>query len=139
MNGTRTLGWSRRTERWRFVPGISMPSSSGFSRGSADILVKTAQHLVSSATADPRDKPEDDDRDERPLQLAAAGSCLVRFRGLVGRRHQGLRSIIAAWSERMRVRWELEQMSKDGSHLIDDIGLTRRQVETEIAKPFWQA
>ena len=29
-------------------------------------------------------------------------------------------------------------MSKDNPHLIDDIGLTRRQVEAEIAKPFWQ-
>jgi hypothetical protein len=29
-------------------------------------------------------------------------------------------------------------MSKANPHLIDDIGLTRRQVEAEIAKPFWQ-
>jgi uncharacterized protein YjiS (DUF1127 family) len=49
-----------------------------------------------------------------------------------------LRSIIATWSERIRVRRELEQMSKANPHLIDDIGLTRRQVEAEIAKPFWQ-
>ena len=49
-----------------------------------------------------------------------------------------LRSIIAAWDERKRFRWELEQMSKDNPHLIDDIGLTRRQVEAEIAKPFWR-
>jgi uncharacterized protein YjiS (DUF1127 family) len=60
----------------------------------------------------------------------------------VSRRHYSLatlRSIIATWDERMRVRWELEQMSKANPHLIDDIGLTRRQVEAEIAKPFWQA
>ncbi|RUV73064.1 MAG: DUF1127 domain-containing protein [Mesorhizobium sp.] len=49
-----------------------------------------------------------------------------------------LRSIVAAWDERKRFRWELEQMSKDNPHLIDDIGLTRRQVEAEIAKPFWR-
>jgi uncharacterized protein YjiS (DUF1127 family) len=49
-----------------------------------------------------------------------------------------LRSTIAAWDERKRFRWELEQMSKDNPHLIDDIGLTRRQVEAEIAKPFWR-
>ncbi|CAH2409295.1 DUF1127 domain-containing protein [Mesorhizobium escarrei] len=55
------------------------------------------------------------------------------------RRHlTTLRSIIAAWDERKRFRWELEQMSKDNPHLIDDIGLTRRQVEAEIAKPFWR-
>jgi uncharacterized protein YjiS (DUF1127 family) len=57
----------------------------------------------------------------------------------MSRRHlTTLRSIIAAWNERKRFRWELEQMSKDNPHLIDDIGLTRRQVEAEIAKPFWQ-
>jgi uncharacterized protein YjiS (DUF1127 family) len=50
-----------------------------------------------------------------------------------------LRSIIATWEERKRLRWELQQMSKDNPYLIDDIGLTRRQVEAEIAKPFWQA
>jgi uncharacterized protein YjiS (DUF1127 family) len=57
------------------------------------------------------------------------------------RRHYSLatlRSIIATWDERIRVRRELEQMSKDDPHLIDDIGLTRRQVEAEIAKSFWQ-
>jgi uncharacterized protein YjiS (DUF1127 family) len=58
------------------------------------------------------------------------------------RRHQSLatlRSILATWDERKRFRWELEQKSKDDPHLIDDIGLTKRQVEAEIAKPFWQA
>ena len=47
-----------------------------------------------------------------------------------------LRSIIATWSERNRLRWQLAQMSKANPHLIDDIGLTRRQVEAEISKPF---
>ena len=60
----------------------------------------------------------------------------------VSRRHYSLatlRSIIATWGERRRFRWELEQKSKANPHLIDDIGLTRRQVEAEIAKRFWQA
>ena len=62
----------------------------------------------------------------------------------VSRRHlTTLRSIIATWRdrtwrERIRFRWELEQMSKANPHLIDDIGLTKRQAEEEIAKPFWQ-
>jgi uncharacterized protein YjiS (DUF1127 family) len=47
-------------------------------------------------------------------------------------------SIFSTWDERIRFRWDLEQMSRDNPHLIDDIGLTRRQVEAEIAKPFWQ-
>jgi uncharacterized protein YjiS (DUF1127 family) len=50
-----------------------------------------------------------------------------------------LRRTIAIWSERKRFRWELEQKAKDSPHLIDDIGLTRRQVDAEIAKHFWQA
>lgn len=50
-----------------------------------------------------------------------------------------LRSMIAAWRERKRFRWQLKQMAKGNPHLIDDIGLTRRQVEAEVARlPFWQ-
>jgi uncharacterized protein YjiS (DUF1127 family) len=49
-----------------------------------------------------------------------------------------LRSTIATWSEQVRFRWKLEQLAKDNPHLIDDIGLTRWQVEEEIAKRFWQ-
>ncbi|MDK1374550.1 MULTISPECIES: DUF1127 domain-containing protein [unclassified Sinorhizobium] len=57
----------------------------------------------------------------------------------VSRRHLAtLRGIIATWDKRIRFRWELEQKSKDDPHLIDDIGLTRHEVEAEIAKPFWQ-
>ncbi len=57
------------------------------------------------------------------------------------RRHHRLatlRSIVATWRWRIRFRRKLAQMSKSSPHLIDDIGLTRRQVEAEIAKPFWQ-
>jgi uncharacterized protein YjiS (DUF1127 family) len=50
-----------------------------------------------------------------------------------------LRSIIVTWEERKRFRWDLEQRSNADPHLIDDIGLTRQQVEAEIAKPFWRA
>ncbi len=50
-----------------------------------------------------------------------------------------LRSIIAGYREQARFRWELKQMLQANPHLIDDIGLTRRQAETEVAKlPFWQ-
>jgi len=60
------------------------------------------------------------------------------------RRHlTTLRSLIAtwrdgSWRERMLFRWQLRQMAKDNPHLIDDIGLTKRHVEAEIAKRFWQ-
>lgn len=59
----------------------------------------------------------------------------------VSRQHNRLatlRSMIATWCERIRFRRELEKKSKANPHLIDDIGLTTRQVEAEIAKPFWQ-
>ncbi len=61
--------------------------------------------------------------------------------GDVPRRHNSLatlRIFIATCRERIRLRWKLQQMSKDNPHLIDDIGLTRQQIEAEIAKPFWQ-
>ncbi|UVK55862.1 DUF1127 domain-containing protein [Mesorhizobium sp. AR02] len=51
----------------------------------------------------------------------------------------GLRNTIAAWRERAHFRWDLKRISDTNPHLIDDIGLTRRQVDEEIAKlPFWQ-
>ena len=50
-----------------------------------------------------------------------------------------LRRIVATWHRRTRFRRDLEQVSRNDPHLIDDIGLTRRQVEIEIAKHFWQA
>lgn len=49
-----------------------------------------------------------------------------------------LRSMIAKWRERDRFRADLERKLRDDPHLIDDIGMTRRQVEEELARPFWQ-
>jgi uncharacterized protein YjiS (DUF1127 family) len=79
--------------------------------------------------------------------LASAPHCAARPGTPVGpashRLLTTLRSIVAtlrdrSWRERVRFRWQLRQMSKDNPHLIDDIGLTIRQVEGEIAKPFWE-
>ena len=50
-----------------------------------------------------------------------------------------LRSVVATWEERVRLRLDLKQKSEDNPHLLQDIGLTRLQVEAEIAKPFWRA
>ncbi|AZO77324.1 MULTISPECIES: DUF1127 domain-containing protein [unclassified Bosea (in: a-proteobacteria)] len=47
-------------------------------------------------------------------------------------------SLLATWRERIRARWKLAQMAQENPHLLKDIGLTRLQVETEIAKRFWQ-
>ncbi|WP_077962786.1 DUF1127 domain-containing protein [Ensifer adhaerens] len=49
-----------------------------------------------------------------------------------------LRRMVSAWRERNQFRVELERKLKGDPHLIDDIGLTRRQVEEELARPFWQ-
>ena len=54
-------------------------------------------------------------------------------------RPAALLGMIAIWRERMRFRWKLERLARETPHLVDDIGLTRRQVEAEIAKRFWQA
>lgn len=50
----------------------------------------------------------------------------------------GLRRILATWRERIRSRWKLAQMAQENPHLLKDIGLTKHQVETESAKPFWR-
>lgn len=46
--------------------------------------------------------------------------------------------LLAIWHERIRARWKLAQMAKENPHLLKDIGLTKQQIETEIAKPFWR-
>ncbi|TPN85073.1 DUF1127 domain-containing protein [Mesorhizobium sp. CU2] len=50
-----------------------------------------------------------------------------------------LRSLIALRREQAYFRFELKRMAADNPYLIDDIGLTKEEVEAEIAKlPFWQ-
>jgi uncharacterized protein YjiS (DUF1127 family) len=44
----------------------------------------------------------------------------------------------AIWRERIRARWKLARMAQENPHLLKDIGLTKQQVESEIAKRFWQ-
>lgn len=48
------------------------------------------------------------------------------------------RGLVATWRERLRYRRELAEKAKDDPRLIEDIGLTRRQIETEIEKPVWK-
>ena len=68
-----------------------------------------------------------------PVTLAApAGSPSRRYTPA------GLRDAIAAWRERRYFRRELEQLLKNNPELIDDVGLTKRQIEAAIAKPFWR-
>jgi uncharacterized protein YjiS (DUF1127 family) len=58
------------------------------------------------------------------------------------RQHYGLsalQDIVATYRARRRFRCDLERMAKENPHLIADIGLTKWQVEAEVAKRFWQA
>ncbi|UCI29182.1 DUF1127 domain-containing protein [Mesorhizobium sp. B2-8-5] len=50
-----------------------------------------------------------------------------------------LRSLLAERRKQAYFRFGLKRMATDNPHLIDDIGLTKEEVEAEIAKlPFWQ-
>jgi uncharacterized protein YjiS (DUF1127 family) len=46
--------------------------------------------------------------------------------------------LVTAWRKRIRLRWHLARLSKDGPELIEDIGLTMAQVEAELKRPFWR-
>lgn len=50
----------------------------------------------------------------------------------------GRQGLIATWHERIRTRWKLAGMAQEDPRLLEDVGLTKQQVETEIAKPFWR-
>jgi uncharacterized protein YjiS (DUF1127 family) len=41
---------------------------------------------------------------------------------------------VLAWAERVRQRRHLSELS---DHMLKDIGLSRADVEAEVAKPFW--
>ena len=46
-----------------------------------------------------------------------------------------LAEAVLAWFERVRQRRQLGELS---DHMLKDIGLSRADVESEIAKPFWR-
>jgi uncharacterized protein YjiS (DUF1127 family) len=47
-----------------------------------------------------------------------------------------LAELVLTWFERARQRRELSRLS---AHMLKDIGLTRADVEAELAKPFWRS
>jgi uncharacterized protein YjiS (DUF1127 family) len=47
-----------------------------------------------------------------------------------------LAELVLTWFERARQRRQLSRLS---AHMLKDIGLTRADVETELAKPFWRS
>jgi len=51
---------------------------------------------------------------------------------------RGLWALIKAWDDRAYYRGQLARIANHTPELIEDIGLTRRQIEAEIAKPFWR-
>jgi uncharacterized protein YjiS (DUF1127 family) len=48
------------------------------------------------------------------------------------------RELIRASRQRYRYRCELLRLMRSGPHLIEDIGLSRKHAEREVAKPFWR-
>ena len=50
-----------------------------------------------------------------------------------------MQTTVSAWIARHRYRRDLVRQLELGSHLIEDIGLTREQALSEITKPFWCA
>ncbi len=54
------------------------------------------------------------------------------------RRPNSLRTLVSVWRRRVRLRRELEEKLRAAPHLMADMGITEREVEAEIAKPFWR-
>lgn len=54
------------------------------------------------------------------------------------RRPKGLLALVSAWRGRVRLRRELEEKLRAAPHLMADMGVTEREAEAEIAKPFWR-
>jgi uncharacterized protein YjiS (DUF1127 family) len=50
-----------------------------------------------------------------------------------------MQTTVSAWIARHRYRRDLVRQLELGNHLIEDIGLSREQVLSEITKPFWRA
>lgn len=49
-----------------------------------------------------------------------------------------LTGCVSRWRERHFYRRDLARLSSVAPHMIDDIGLTKDEVESELAKPFWR-
>lgn len=45
---------------------------------------------------------------------------------------------VSRWRQRHFYRRDLARLSGVAPHMIDDIGLTKDEVESELAKPFWR-
>lgn len=45
---------------------------------------------------------------------------------------------VSKWREQHFYRHDLARLSSVAPHMIDDIGLTKDEVESELAKPFWR-
>ncbi|MEI2299649.1 DUF1127 domain-containing protein [Ensifer sp. MJa1] len=48
------------------------------------------------------------------------------------------RRLFAMWDDRQHYRDQLAHMATDAPELIDDIGLTEKQVDKEVHKHFWE-
>jgi uncharacterized protein YjiS (DUF1127 family) len=46
--------------------------------------------------------------------------------------------IFATWRERVVLRRAFAEMLEANPHMIEDIGMTKQEMEAEIVKHFWQ-
>ena len=49
---------------------------------------------------------------------------------------EAARGLLHTWLQRSRTRWALRQIEPC---LLDDIGITPRERDCEVRKPFWEA
>lgn len=77
-------------------------------------------------------------------ELSACGGVLLKSdKRMVTDDHSAMQSFskesiiktVKVWMQRSKQRKQLARLDK---HLLDDIGLTEKQVKNEISKPFWK-
>jgi uncharacterized protein YjiS (DUF1127 family) len=76
------------------------------------------------------------------MASAPLGASYATLAGRAGDRRIGralwteIVEVVLTWLERARERRHLSQFN---DHMLKDIGLSRSEAESEIAKPFWRA
>lgn len=69
------------------------------------------------------------------LDSSAISARVYAIVQLTERSASTMKGIVAEWSRRAKSRNDLARMN---SHMLQDIGLERAEVQREINKPFWK-
>ena len=70
-----------------------------------------------------------------PQPLSAHGAVPVTTAGAL-MLPEAAKGLLHLWLQRSRTRWALRQIEPS---LLDDIGITPRERDSEVRKPFWKA